>query len=196
MKFLSLSRIAALAAVLVSAISFNARALDIEGVTLAPTVKVGGKELKLNGAGVRTKFVVKVYVLGLYLPEKKDTTEGVLESQGPRRFSLTMLREISGDDFGQAFMSGITANTDKAERSKYVNQLSKFGEAFVTVGSMNKGDNLTADWVPGTGMVMNLNGKPVGEPLPDEGFYNAVLKIWLGEKAVDSNLKPRLLGKT
>ena len=196
MKFLSISRFAALAAVLASALALSAHALEIEGVNLAPTVKVGGKELKLNGAGVRTKFVVKVYVLGLYLPEKKDSTEGVLESQGPRRFSITMLREITGDDFGQAFMAGITANTDKAERSKYVNQLSKFGEAFVSVGSMSKGDNLTADWVPGTGMVMNLNGKPVGEPLPDEGFYNAVLKIWLGDKAVDSNLKPRLLGKT
>lgn len=30
--------------------------------------------------------------------------------------------------------------------------------------------------------------------MPDVGFYNAVLKIWLGEKPVDVSLKPALLG--
>jgi hypothetical protein len=50
------------------------------------------------------------------------------------------------------------------------------------------------DWVPGTGTVMTLNGKSVSEPLPDIGFYNALLKIWLGDKPVDTSLKPLLLG--
>jgi len=49
--------------------------------------------------------------------------------------------------------------------------------------------------VPDTGTVMYLNGKPIGEPMKDIAFYNAVLKIWLGDKPVDSTLKPQLLGK-
>ncbi|MEO3715476.1 chalcone isomerase family protein [Roseateles flavus] len=182
------------AGLLAAALPWTAQAVEVAGVNVEPTAKVAGKELKLNGAGIRTRVIVKVYVMGLYLTEKQTTPAGVFESQGPRRFSITMLREVTGEDFGQAFMAGITANTDKAERSKFVNQLGAFGEVFVNVGSMKKGDTLTADWVPGTGMVMAVNGKTVGETLPDIGFYNAVLKIWLGEKPVDTSLKPALLG--
>ena len=172
-----------------------APAAEVAGVKLDDTVKVGGKELKLNGAGVRTRIVVKVYVLGLYLTEKKDSTAGVLDAPGPRRFTLTMMREVTGDELGQAFMAGITANTDKAERSKFVNQLAQFGDAFVNIPQAKKGDTVTVDWLPDTGTVMYFNGKQQGEPMKDIAFYNAILKIWLGEKAVDSSLKPALLGK-
>ncbi|HEV6968877.1 MULTISPECIES: chalcone isomerase family protein [Roseateles] len=176
-------------------LSGAAMAIEVGGLKFDDTVKVGGKELKLNGAGIRTRIVIKVYALALYLPEKKDTTVGVLESAGPRRFTLGLLREVTGDELGQAFMAGITANTDKAERSRFVNQLAQFGEAFVNIPQAKKGDMITVDWIPDTGTVMHLNGKPIGEPLKDVGFYNAVLKIWLGDKPVDSSLKPQLLGK-
>jgi hypothetical protein len=172
-----------------------APAAEVAGVKLDDTVKVAGKELKLNGAGVRTRIVIKVYVLALYLTEKKDTPAAVLDAPGPRRFTLTMMREVTGDELGQAFMAGITANTDKAERSKFVNQLAQFGDAFVNIPQAKKGDTVTVDWVPDTGTVMYFNGKQQGEPMKDIAFYNAILKIWLGEKAVDSSLKPALLGK-
>ena len=172
-----------------------AQAIEVGGLKFDDTVKVAGKELKVNGAGIRTRIVIKVYALVLYLPEKKDTPAGVLDSPGPRRFSLGLLREVTGDDLGQAFMAGITANTDKAERSKFVNQLAQFGETFVNIPQGKKGDIITVDWVPDTGTVMYLNGKPIGEPMKDIAFYNAVLKIWLGDKPVDSSLKPQLLGK-
>jgi hypothetical protein len=171
-----------------------AQAIEVAGLKFDDTVKVAGKDLKVNGAGVRTRIVIKVYALVLYLPEKKDTAAGVLESPGPRRFSLGLLREVTGEELGQAFMSGITANTDKAERSKFVNQLAQFGEAFVNIPQAKKGDVINVDWVPDTGTVMTFNGKPIGEPLKDIAFYNAVLKIWLGDKPVDSSLKPQLLG--
>jgi hypothetical protein len=172
-----------------------AQAIEVGGLRFDDTVKVAGKDLKVNGAGIRTRVIVKVYALVLYLPEKKDTTAGVLESPGPRRFSLGLLREVTGDDLGQAFMAGITANTDKAERSKFVNQLAQFGDAFVSIHSAKKGDVINVDWIPDTGTVMTFNGKPIGEPMKDIAFYNAVLKIWLGDKPVDSSLKPALLGK-
>ncbi|WP_310323421.1 chalcone isomerase family protein [Roseateles asaccharophilus] len=174
----------------------SAQAIEVGGLKFDDGAKVAGKDLKLNGAGMRTRFGFKVYALVLYLPEKKDTPAGVLESSGPRRFSLGLLREVTGDELGQAFIAGITANTDKAERSKFVNQLAQFGEAFVNIPQGKKGDIITVDWVPDTGTVMTYNGKPLGDPMKDIAFYNAVLKIWLGEKPVDSTLKPQLLGKS
>src|SRR5262249_40620873 len=38
-----------------------------DGVTLPRSVDVGGRTLQLNGTATRKKFIVKVYVAGLYL---------------------------------------------------------------------------------------------------------------------------------
>ena len=171
-----------------------AQAVEIAGVKLDDSVKVAGKDLKLNGAGLRTRAIFKVYAMGLYLGKKETTPEAILASSGPRRVTLVMLRDITGDDLGQAFMAGINSNSDKAEKGKIVNQMVKFGEMFVTVGSLKKGDSLNLDWVPDKGTMVEVNGKSVSEPLPDQVFYNAVLKIWIGDKPADSSLKPHLLG--
>lgn len=188
-------RITFLAAALAAALAtLPAAAVEVGGVKLDDSLKVAGKDLKLNGAGVRTRAVFKVYAMGIYLGKKETSTDGVLGASGPRRISIVMLRDVSGDDFGQAFMTGINANSDKGEKGKFVNQMVKLGEVFQNVGGLKKGDALTVDWVPEKGTVIELNGKSISDPLPDLAFYNAILKIWLGEKPADSSLKPQLLG--
>jgi hypothetical protein len=169
-------------------------AIDVNGIKFEDTNKVGGKELTLNGAGMRTKLVIKVYAAGLYLPEKKTTVADIFNSEGPRRVTLVMARDIAAEDLGKAFMDGINENLDKAEKAKLVSQIGKFGEMFANVDAINKGDTLHMDWIPGTGTVCELNGKRIGAPVSDLHFYNAVLRIWLGDKPVDRSLKPALLG--
>ncbi len=171
----------------------SAGAAEIAGVKFDDTMKVGGKELKLNGLGIRTKFFVKVYAAGLYLQEKQSTPEGVLKADGPRRMRLVIMREVTSDDFGNAFMTGLNDNVSAAEKGKIVGQISKFGEMFALLESLKKGDVLDLDWIPGVGTANFLNGKPIGDVTQDQTFYNAVLKIWLGPKPVDSGLKPKLL---
>jgi hypothetical protein len=179
---------------LACAFSQGAQAAEISGVKFDDSVKVGGKELKLNGLGMRTKFIIKVYAAGLYLPEKKSTVPEVLKLDGPRRVTLVMMRDISSDDFGSAFMNGLNNNVDSAEKSRLVSQISKFGEMFGAIEGLKKGDVLHVDWIPGSGTQCELNGKKIGDIVPDLNFYNAVLRIWLGNKPVDSSLKPALLG--
>jgi Chalcone isomerase-like len=186
---------AAFAATCCLLVPITGQALEVGGVKLEDTAKVGGKELRLNGAGVRTRAVFKVYAMGLYLGKKETTTEAVLAAAGPRRITIVMLREVSGDDFGQAFMSGINANTDKAEKAKIVGQMVKFGELFAGVPALKKGDVVTTDWQSDKNVTtIEINGKAVTDPIPDVTFYNALLKIWLGEKPADGALKPLLLG--
>jgi hypothetical protein len=179
---------------LACAFSHGAQAAEISGVKFDDSVKVGGKELKLNGLGMRTKFIIKVYAAGLYLPEKKSTVPEVLKLDGPRRVTLVMMRDISSDDFGSAFMNGLNNNVDNAEKARLVSQISKFGEMFGAIEGLKKGDVLHVDWIPGSGTQCELNGKKIGDIVPDLNFYNAVLRIWLGNKPVDSSLKPALLG--
>lgn len=179
---------------LVGGLGQVAGAAEVSGVKLEDTVRVANQELKLNGAGVRTRAIFKVYVAALYLQEKKKTVPEILASNGPRRMHLVLLREINSEDFGQAFMDGLNANSDKAEKAKFVNQTVKMGEIFAAIPSLKAGDTITIDWVPNSGMQVLVNGKRVGDVLPDIAFYNAFLRIWLGDKPADSSLKPALVG--
>jgi hypothetical protein len=185
------------AALLASAASLPvAAAVSVAGVRFDDTVQLAGKELKLNGAGVRTKVVFKVYAAGLYLPDRAQSTADVLRQDGPRRVSIVMLRDVPADTFANAFFEGLTENVDKAERGRLAPQMRTFNTVFTTGDSLKKGDVVHLDWIPGAGTQCSLNGKKVGDVIPDVAFYNAVLRIWLGDHPVDDSLKPALLGTT
>ena len=192
MKRFSLSVLTA--AALAFSAAMPAQAVEVGGVKLEDSMTVAGKNLVLNGAGIRVKVLFKVYALGLYLPEKKNTTDAILAQQGPKRFKIVMLRDLSGEEFGDAFLTGINKNLDKDEKAKFVNQLVKLGDLFQEVGGLKKGDVILGDW-NGSNTVFQVNGKTVGSALPDPAFYNAILKIWLGASPADSSLKPALLGE-
>ena len=176
-------------------IAASAGAAEVGGVKLDDTVRVGNQDLKLNGAGIRYKAIFKVYVAGLYLADRKSTVPDVLAAPGAKRVTIVMLREVSNEELGRGFMSGIQQNSDRAEKAKLITQLQKFGEIFASIPELKKGDVLTTDWIPGSGTLVHLNGKKVSDVLPDVAFYNALLKIWLGDKPVDTKLKPLMLGE-
>jgi hypothetical protein len=185
----------AAAAALLALAALPAFAAEVAGVKFEESITVNGAPLKLNGAGVRTKVIFKVYALGLYLTEKKSTVAEILAADTPRRIKIVSLRELTSDEFGRAFMAGLNDNTDQAERNKIVPQTKQFGEMFASFPAFKKGDVLTVDWIPGSGTQVMMNGKNVGGVLPDQAFFNAILRIWLGDKPVDSSLKPQLLGE-
>lgn len=183
----------AVAAAILAASSLPAFAAEVGGIKFPDTVNVAGQELVLNGAGVRSKLVFKVYALGFYLKEKKTTVADVLASSGPRRIRIMPMRDLTSDDFGMAFMKGLNDNVSADERTKLLPQTKAFGEMFAQFPGLKKGDELVVDWTPGVGSQATLNGKKVGEVLPDVAFFNAIMRIWIGDKPVDPSLKPKML---
>jgi hypothetical protein len=175
--------------------STPALATDVAGIKLESTISLGGKTLKLNGAGVRVKFFAKVYVAGLYLAEEKKSTAEVIAVAGPKRIALTILRELSSEQLSQAFLDGIGQNSTKDEKIKIMPQLINFGKGFTKANAVKKGDVITMDWLPSGGTIIQLNGTQLMDPLPGVEFYEALLKIWLGDKPVDSTLKKKLLNE-
>ena len=172
------------------------QAADVGGVKVPDSATVGGKSLPLNGAGMRQLLFIKAYAMGLYLPEKKTTTADVLAVTGPRRVSLYIQREITPDELGELFIKSMNKNSTKEEKAKVISQTTKFGEMFSSVTEpLKKGDTITLDWVPGSGTVSTINGKVMGEPLPDIAFNNAMLRIWLGDNPAQGDLKKALLGE-
>jgi hypothetical protein len=173
----------------------TAHAMQVEGFNIEDSATVGGKSLVLNGAGARIKAVFKVYAVGLYLTEKKRTPADVLALTGPKRFKIVLLRELSSEEFGQAFLAGINKNLEKDEKSKYVNQITQMGGMFAALDGAKKGDVIIGDYVPGVGITITFNGKQLGSTMPDGNFYNAILRIWIGANPADNLLKPALLGE-
>lgn len=173
----------------------GASAAEVAGVKIEDTVKVGGKELKLNGAGTRAwAGLIKVYAMGLYLTEKKTTPAEVLALNTPRRIKLVLLRKVNNEELGQAFMDGLNKNSDKAEKAKFVDQTIKMGEVFTTIPELEKGSVIVIDYIPEAGLQVYVNDKKLGEPMTGLPFANAFLKIWLGDKPADNMLKQNLLG--
>ncbi|MCU0805330.1 MAG: chalcone isomerase family protein [Burkholderiales bacterium] len=172
-----------------------AQAADVSGVKIADTARVGaGPELVLNGAGVRSRMMFDVYAAGLYLAEKKSSAADVLALAGPKRVSLTMMRDVGADQLAESLSEGIKLNSSAAELEKMKSQLDELMSTMKAVGQAKKGDLITLDFVPEVGTRIGVNGKEVGKPIAGADFYRALLKIWLGDKPVQDNLKKALLG--
>ena len=169
--------------------------VEVANVKYDTAVDLAGQKLQLNGAGIRYKFVVKVYTAGLYLTTKASTTQEVLAAHGPKRIHITMLRDIDGNELGKLFTKGMEANAPRDEFIKCINGVLKLSEVFATRSKLTAGDSFSVDYVPGLGSTLLLNGKPlITEPIKEPEFFTALLRIWLGDKPADDNLKDALLG--
>ncbi len=166
-------------------------ALELEGVKLADKARVGASELVLNGAGIRTRVIFKVYVGALYLTEKKSGAAEALAQKGAKRVALTMLRDLSAEQLNEAFEKGIDANNSAAEVAAMKPRIAELLALFTDA---KKGDVILIDFLPESGTVVNVNGQARGKAIPGEDFYRALLRIWLGDKPVDSDLKRGMLG--
>lgn len=171
-----------------------APAMEIEGVRVDEAVRVGGKELQLNGAGLRTVFIVKGYVAALYLPEKVRNAAVVLGAKGPKRLQIRPLREVESSTFIKALNEGMRENHNEAQMERFAGRMAQLEQAMGQIGTARKGDVIDFDYTPDSGTVIAINGTPRGKPIPGEDFYQAVLRIFLGEKPVDRDLKRGLLG--
>ena len=170
-------------------------AAEIEGVKLEERVRVGSADLQLNGAGIRTRLFFKVYVGALYLPERKSSATEVLALRGARRVSMTLLRDLTARQIIDAFEEGFRANSSEAELAALKDQLGAFIAAINEIGDAKERTVITFDFLPESGTRLSADGAARGKPVPGEDFYVALLKIWLGDRPVDSKLKKAMLGQ-
>ena len=173
--------------------AFAAGGAEVAGVKLDDKTRVGNSELALNGAGLRKRVFFQVYAIGLYLPQKSANPGAVLEQQGPKRVAIHMLRDVGADTFTEALADGIRANHSEAEAKALEPRIKALAAAIAELKEAKKGMAITLDW-NGTDTRLVAQGKPVGQPIAGEDFYRALLRIWIGDKPVQDDLKKALLG--
>ena len=191
---LPFSRLAALAFAC-AVLGVSAAQVDVAGVKLNDTLDLRGSTLQLNGAGVRYKAVFKVYTAGFYVGKKVSTPEEALAAPGPKRVAITMLRDIDANELGKLFTKGVEENSPKSEMVNLIPGLLRMGQMFADQKQLKTGDTFTVDWLPGTGTVITVRGVAQPDPIKEQAFFNALLRIWLGPVPADWKLKDALLGK-
>lgn len=169
-------------------------AVELAGVKVEDAVTVSGTKLQLNGAGIRYKGPFKVYVGDLYTTRRVSSLDDLIAAPGPKRLSMTFLRDINSAEFGKLLTRGMEDNVSKQELSKIIPGMIKMGDIFAANKSFAPGDVCSLEWDPAKGLSVYAKGKLQSEPFKDPAFFRALMSIWLGNTPADWKLKDELLG--
>jgi hypothetical protein len=164
-------------------------ALTVEGVNVPESIAVADAPLVLNGAGVRKRFFIKVYVGALYLPAKQSSVEAILAEPGAKSVRMHFL--YKEDSLTGAWTDGFKGNNSEAELQALNDRLAQFNGFFRAVKA---GETIFVDLLPNGDTRVSINNEPRGS-ITGADFQKALLKIWLGDKPADGGLKQGMLGK-
>lgn len=167
-------------------------AAEVAGVKVEDSLRVGNSELVLNGAGLRSKLFIKVYVGALYASQKSPTPAALLDSTAPRRMQMRLLRDLGAEALHEALEDGLNSNNTPAELAEIKSQSEQLAGIMKSIGKVKEGDTVAIDF-QADGIAVSLNGEARGK-VAGAGFARALLKVWLGDKPVDASLKKALLG--
>ncbi|MEC5399751.1 chalcone isomerase family protein [Uliginosibacterium sp. H1] len=173
----------------------NSQATEVGGVKLDDKVSVAGQELVLNGAGLRTRLMFKVYVIGLYLPVKTDSASTALAGNPPRRVQIVTLRELSGEQLADSLVESLQKNLSKPELEALGSRIESFRKTMLAVGKAPEKTVIRLDYLPERGTRLTVAETQRGEDIPGAEFYQALLRIWLGAQPAQEDLRAALLGK-
>lgn len=174
--------------------SFSLHATTIANITIPDVVSHSDQStrLVLNGAGIRSKFFFDIYVGSLYLEKKAQTANEIYQLHGEKRISMHFLYdEVTKEKLVAGWNDGFKNNHTTDELTKLNARITQFNNLFITV---KKGDIIKLNFIPTTGTSVVINNKTMGLVEGDD-FFVALLKIWLGDKPADKELKKAMLGK-
>jgi hypothetical protein len=172
-------------------LSLSASAATLAGAEVPDKAQVANTDLVLNGVGLRSKFFFKIYVGGLYLPQKSSDAAAIAAGTTPNRVLMHMIYEVSREQFADAWHEGFKDNNDKDSYDALHDQIEQFIAVF---DDCKKGDVITLDYVPSQGTLITWNGQLRGN-ITGEAFHHALMNVFLGPNPPTSSLKEGMLGK-
>ena len=168
-----------------------AGAATVADVSVPDTATVGGQDLVLNGAGVReaTMLKVKVYVMGLYLPEKSQDADAIITSDGNKRITMHFVRDVDAKDLRKGWTEGFEKNYSDVKTIQ--GEIDKFNSSMRDV---KQGEVITLDFTDNS-LSVSIGDQQV-DAIEGKPFQEAVLGIWLGPKPPNDSLKSGVLGES
>ncbi len=173
---------------ILSSMTFAAKKADVE---LPDTINLEGKDLALNGIGIRraTIFNVKVYVGGLYVLKKSTDAKAIIDQENPKHITMKFVRSVDAEDLQKAWLEGFQAAVSETERTPLMEAFNKFN---ATMKDVEEGDIIALNFLD-QGVQVSVKGQR--HPfIGDKAFSKALLSIWF-INARDERLRDELLGK-
>lgn len=162
----------------------------LNGVTLPDTVPAASTTLALNGMGLRTKYMVKVYVAGLYLPQKSSDANAILQPDTPKRIVMHFVRNVSKSQLVDGFSESFENNTPDLVKALHPD----IDHFFSALDSVKDGEELVFTYVPATGTSLAIAGKEK-LTIASPKFAQMLFSVWLGPKPPNAALKKGILGQ-
>jgi hypothetical protein len=176
-------------------LAFGVQAAELEGVKLEQRILVDGQALELNGMALRTRMFFKVYVAGLYLPQRSSNARRAIEGNGAKRIVLVMMRDATAQQFCDSILDRMERNNTLAEMQGVRPQTEALFAKIRAVGEARSGMRIVLDYAPSlVATTLFIDGVPQGAPIPGEAFFRALLRVWLGDDPSQPELKRALLG--
>lgn len=174
--------------VLLALLSLNSVAFTIDGINFADTAIVEGKNLVLNGVGIRkaTFLKIKVYYGGLYL-EQKSKEINFINTSSPKQIIMNFVREVTAKQLKETWIEGLErANANHAALMPSMNQLATY------LVDVKKNDSIVVQFLT-DGVVLTIKGNTTPK-IGNADFAKGLLNVWF-TKPQDENLRDGLLGK-
>ncbi len=175
----------------VFSLSATGVARKIGGISMPETLRAGKDTLILNGAGVRTKFFMDIYVGGLFLKKKENNWSRIINADESMAVRLHIVsRMVTPKRMESNTREGFRKSTG-GNTAPIRDQIDKFISIFKT--GINKYDYYDITYITGKGTLVYKNGK-LKARANGLNFKQALFGIWLGGDPVQSGLKKGMLG--
>lgn len=169
-----------------------AQAMKVNGVDMDETVTLEGQNLVLNGAGVRVKWFVKGYVAGLYLQEKSNDAEAIINADAPMAVRLVITSSlITPERMSESTRDGFVRST-QGNIAPIEAEIDGMISAFKD--KVEENDVFDLVYVPGTGVEVFRNGERKATVAGME-FKKAMFGIWLSKNNIQKDLKKAMVGQ-
>ncbi len=164
----------------------------VNGIIIPNIVKVNDKYLKLNGAGVREKMFLDLYIGALYVEKRSSNAGEIISADNLMSIKMRVIssmvnRENMEEAIREGFKKSTKGNTKSIESK--IDDLINKGFA----GAIEKGDVFDLEYIPGKGTYLKKNSKTL-VVIPGLEFKKALFGIWLCNEPADANLKKKMLG--
>ena len=166
-------------------------AKEIEGINMPEVLEAGRGKLILNGAGVRTKFFMDLYVGGLYLKKKTNNPKEVIDGDELMAIRLHIISSlITSKKMEKATREGFE-NATKGNTEPIKSQIEKFIAVFRE--KIGENDIFDLVYVPEKGLEVYKNSE-LESLIEGLAFKRALFGIWLSDKPAQKSLKEDMLG--
>ena len=152
------------------------------------SIQLDGHTLRLNGAGIRRRFFLDIYVIGLYVEHPTTDRDMILAADTPRRVHIQLVRSVSAEQ-----MRGAVAEAfRRAAGDAMPNLEARLARLETMLRAGGPGDVTTLTWIPARGLVVTDDGHELGT-IEGKDCADVVFGVWMGPRPVDEGLARALL---